>query len=175
MAKHKSLTFNVKKLNKKYFLLLFILLSIGFRIALFFIIDLANENYWEYGAIAQNIKAGKGYTFFYTEHNEIFYQFKTNSAAQPSAFMPPGYVYFLLPFFWIKDIVFRNIMIAIVQHLISFVSIYFLAKYISQKFDSRIALIASCIILLLPEFIASSHFIGTTVIYQMIVSIVFYY
>ena len=65
--------------------------------------QLRTENYWEYGIIANNILDGKGYSFNFTDQDLNFL-----NETYPSALMPPGYVFFILPFLLIKNIVFRN-------------------------------------------------------------------
>lgn len=52
------------------------------------------HEYWEYGQIASQIQAGKGYQFPFTDAELHFQPHDT----YPSALMPPGYVLWLVPF-----------------------------------------------------------------------------
>src|SRR4030065_906392 len=86
--------------------------------------DFDKGYYWEYGEIAKNIINGNGYSLFYIEDSELRHHFKENVAPAKSAYMPPGYVYFLLPFMWIGDVAIRNALIYLLQIIIASVSIY---------------------------------------------------
>ena len=74
-------------------------------------IDFEDVNYWEYGEIAKNVIEGKDYSLFYFSGGGLEYLYAPESNPFPSAYMPPGYTYFLLPFVAIEGNVLRNILI----------------------------------------------------------------
>ncbi len=162
-------------MKQKSIIIACILVSIFLRILALFVLDITSIKYWEYGDIAQNIFVGKGYSFLYEIKQTLCYHFKPEADVQPSAFMPPGYVLFLIPFFYIKNILYRNIIIIVFQHLISFVSIYILSQLVAKKFSENTATILIFIGLLLPEFIVATHFIGPTIFYHLILSLIFFF
>src|SRR4051812_9012669 len=83
-----------------------VLFGIGLRLVFGSIFNplSGEEQYWEYGILAKNLKAGKGYSFLYFERGKAAYTYKENSQPLPSAYMPPAYVIFLYPFLSIDNI-----------------------------------------------------------------------
>lgn len=160
---------------KNPFLTTCILISVFIRIALFFIVDLSHQNAWEYGIIAQNLLAGKGYSFFYLEYGNLVHEFSFSSNAQPSAYMPPGYVFFLVPFFLISTEWIRNGCIFIVHNLLSLAAAYFWGQAIAAKTNRNIAHVSMGIMLIFPEFIYANFTIGTTILYHFLLSLIFYF
>lgn len=162
-------------MKQKNIIIACILASIGIRIFALFYFDLSNINYWEYGDIAQNILAGKGYSFYYEIQKSLCYRFSPYANVQPSAFMPPGYVFFITPFYLIKNVIARNVILIMFQHLISGVSIYILIKVVETKFSTTTSTIMICIGLLLPEFIVASHYVGPTLFYHLFLASILFF
>ncbi len=130
--------------------------------------DLEDENYWEYGHIAKNVLAGKGYSYFYLHDGKIDFRFDESANPVPSAYMPPGYAAFLTPFLTIKSVVLRNLLILFFQAFLSGVCIILLFRLTSILFkDDRIAFISAGIYALLPEFIYASNSYGPTIIFHL--------
>ena len=100
-----------------YIIFLGLLLRIS---AVLFLGDFKSNYYWEYGEIAKNIVNGNGYTLFYIEDAKIKHLYNENVEPAKSAYMPPGYVCFLLPFMLIDNIEFRNILIYFIQIINTF-------------------------------------------------------
>ena len=61
-------------------------------------VNFSTDFYWEYGEIAKNILAGRGYSLYYISNNDLAFRFNPSVTPFPSALMAPGYVGFLLPF-----------------------------------------------------------------------------
>ena len=131
-----------------------ILLGIVLRITVVIIWgDFTKNYYWEYGEIAKNIIHGNGYSLFYRENSKLQHHFKEDVEPANSAYMPPGYVYFLLPFMYLNDIAVRNVLIYLFHILFASIVIYLVYLLTQKIFNERTALIAAIISALLPEFI----------------------
>jgi hypothetical protein len=156
--------------NLKYILLLAFVARVLFM-AIF--VDLKSENYWEYGDIAQNLINGKGYSFWYFENDAFHSQFKEDANPLPSAHMPPGYVFFLVPFMLIKNVILRNISILLIQIILSLITIVLLFRLTERYFNHRTAFFAALILAILPEFIFASNSIGPTIIYHLGIILIF--
>ncbi len=142
-------------------------------IAVFTFFDDSNINYWEYGIIAKNLINGKGYSLHYHIENKLTIDFDKASAPYPSAYMPPAYVYYLLPYMLINDTKTRNIVFLIIQVLISNFAVYLIFILTKMIFDDKIALISSTIYAFLPEFIYSNLIVGTTLFYHILILLFF--
>lgn len=142
-------------------------------IYLFIIIEPENVNIWEYGEIAQNIIAGKGYSLFYFEGDNLNWEF--NKGAQPfkSAYMPPGYTILILPAFMFGDKIAAVNIIMAFQLILSAVTCLLLIKLVSKMFDEKAALIAGLIFTCLPEFIYAAGSISPVVIFHLMIVIFF--
>ena len=140
-------------------------------LAIFFISDVSKDFYWEYGEIARNIVNGNSYGLFYGEGLDI--HSNPNVIPYKSAFMPPGYVIFLIPFMLIKKIVLRNILILIIQAIISVFTILLLYKLSLLFFSKTTSLIAIIIVSITPEFIYSVLSFTPTVIYHFLIIVLF--
>ncbi len=152
------------------------ILSIGFLLrifAIFYFGNLEKDFYWEYGEIAKNLIHGNGYSLFYYDGSLLEYHFKENVVPYKSAYMPPGYVFFLTPFMILKNIVLRNVLILITQNFISVLSIYFLYKLCLKLFSETVAIISALIVSITPEFNYAVLSYTPTVIYHLLVAILF--
>ena len=87
---------------KKYFpkkaIIIIVLALIVRLIFIFSFSDLKKDYYWEYGEIAKNIIHGNGYSLFHFNGNALEHKYTPDADILSSAYMPPGYVAFLLPF-----------------------------------------------------------------------------
>lgn len=141
-------------------LLLILFMALLFRVFfILFFVDLNNANYFEYGDIITNLLAGKGYS--------LAYQIDNFGRTYPSAYMPPGYVAFLLPFMLITDIFTRNILILSSQIVLSIIVIFLVYKFTRIHFSESSALIAAAFSSFLPEFIFASNSYGPTILYHL--------
>ncbi len=125
-------------------------------------------NYWEYGIIAQNILNGKGYSLFYYEDDQVKFEYNSNSKPYPSAYMPPAYVYYLIPFMAIENNNLRNILFLLIQIFISNIAIYLTFVLSSKYFDHTVGIISASLYAFLPEFIYSNFTPGTTLLYHIL-------
>lgn len=155
------------KFKKIYYL---ILLGIILRITVVIIWgDFSKNYYWEYGEIAKNIIHGNGYSLFYMENSELKYHFNEKVKPAKSAYMPPGYVYFLVPFVHLNDIAVRNILIYLFHILFASIVIYLVYLLTKKIFNETSALIAAVISALLPEFIYAVLSFSPVVIYHLLI------
>jgi 4-amino-4-deoxy-L-arabinose transferase-like glycosyltransferase len=130
---------------------------------------------YEYGAIAQNLVQGKGYSLFYNDEGLVGFKFKASSNAYQSAWMPPLYVYFLVPFYLVDSDSLRLFLIFLTQSVLSILTILFLYKLTEISFNPATAIIASSIYAFLPEFIFASARIGPTIFYHILLVLIIYY
>jgi 4-amino-4-deoxy-L-arabinose transferase-like glycosyltransferase len=122
---------------------------------------------WEYGAIAQNIIAGKGYSLFYFVNKQILTEYNSESKPLPSAYMMPGYVFVILPILYLFHSDF--FLILLFQSIIAGFAVYLLFKFVSRVSDEKTGLLAAIIYSALPEFIYAASTIGPTVIFHFMV------
>ena len=138
----------------------------GKLLFVFIFINLNELEYYEYGELANNLYQGNGYSLLHDidkAGNDL------NSPGEPhiSAYMPPGYVFYLYPFFIISDTVVRNLFIICSQVLISCLLIFLIYKFTKKYFSETSALIAAAITGFLPEFVFSSTHIQITLFYHI--------
>jgi 4-amino-4-deoxy-L-arabinose transferase-like glycosyltransferase len=151
----------------KDFLKIIIVLSLTGKLLFAFIfIDLNDLEYYEYGDLAKNLYQGKGYSL---SHDIDKAENDLNNSVEPhiSAYMPPGYVFFLYPFFTISETVVRNLSIIFSQILISCLLIFLVYKFTKEYFSETSAMIAAAITGFLPEFVFASTHIQVTLVYQL--------
>ena len=132
--------------------------------------QLRTENYWEYGIIANNILDGKGYSFNFTDQHLNFL-----NETYPSALMPPGYVFFILPFLLIKDIVFRNFLVFLIQIGLQILAIWFSYQMLLEKWGKLAALICLVLLCFLPDLIFACISIGPTVWFQFLLTMILWF
>ncbi len=153
--------------NDRRALLLILTFGLILRLSMIFMTDLRSENYWEYGEIAKNLVSDKGYSLFYLHGSSIELNYSEKSTPQVSAYMPPLYVYFLLPFLFIKQIVLRNVLLISVQAILGCLAVWLLYVYTARKFSSRVALIAAALFSALPEFVYAAKSFTPTLYFQV--------
>ncbi len=160
------------ELPKKISVILFFAL-LSRALVLFTVADIKNMNYQEYGQICKNIHSGKGYSYFYYENNEIATASTPTSKPLPSAFMPLGYIAFLLPFFEIENEPMRTQVILFVQVLLSLIIIACLYYFTKKHFSERSAVWAAWIYAIIPEFIIAPNLIALVTLYHLFTILLF--
>lgn len=137
-------------------------------------VDISSINQWEYGEIAKNIVHSNGYSLFYFENDSLEYKYKEEVKPFSSAYMPPGYVFIILPFYLIENDFIINLVIISLQIVCSGVVIFFLFKLCTNFFDKNIAIISTLIYAILPEFIYACVSFSPTVLFHLLIVLVFY-
>lgn len=160
-------------LNRK---LLFVIIAAALlRVAFILItVDLYNTETWEYGAIAENIYNGKGFSFFYEQDNSILYKYSQASKPFISAYMPPGYPFLIVPFYSIENITVRNGLILLLNIFADIFSVLLIYLLIKNKINEYTALIAAFIFACLPEIIFLASKVGTGSLYICLSLFLFY-
>lgn len=155
-------------LRRERKLVFVVLVGIALRYAyVFCCIDISKDFYWEYGEIAKNLHAGKGYSLFYLNRTESAFMFNEASAPCPSAFMPPGYVMFLWPFLNITDVPLRNVLILSVQIVAAALVLVLLYLFTERFVRQGAGLFAAGIAAVLPEFVYSTSSYTPTVFFHL--------
>ena len=137
-------------------------------------VNFSTDFYWEYGEIAKNILAGRGYSLYYISNNDLAFRFNPSVTPFPSALMAPGYVGFLLPFIMISNILLCNIFIILIQTVLSLLTIFLIYKFTARYFSRRTALISCIIAGILPDFAYSVVSFSPTVIYHFAVIVMLF-
>ena len=132
-------------------------------------VDLESSYYWEYGEIAKNLAAGKGYALFHLQDGAVSFRYHPEANPVPSAYMPPGYVAFLYLFLHIGDVSTRNALILGGHALLGAFLVLALFRVTRLYFDERAALVAAGIGALLPELIYASNSYTPTAFYHLLV------
>lgn len=83
--------------------------------------------------------------------------------------MPPGYVYFLLPFMLINNIIIRNALIFLIQAVLSSITIYLVYIFTEKMFGFKTALMSAFIYAVLPEFLYTVLSYSPTVLYHLFI------
>lgn len=152
-----------------------LLLGVVLRVLFMIFIGTTPQNEWEYGAIADNLVNGKGYSFYYFEGQDLSYIFKIDSHPSPSAYMPPGYVFILSGFKLISSGFVYSLLIFIFNLILFVVSLLYLFELTQNLFGSKVAIYSILIYSIIPEFIYTTYSIGTTQIYHLFLIMIFYY
>jgi len=145
-----------------------ITILIGFILRLVYsiIIILNGVYYFEYGIILNNIFEGNGYsyTFNYFE----------NPLTVPSAYMPPGYVFFLFPFYLLSNSFLKDFLVLFSQNILSCITIYFLYKLTRKYFNTKISLVTASLYSFLPDFIYISNTVTPTTLFHFFILILMF-
>lgn len=156
-------------------LILIILLGAALRIIFASVFAKVHEDYyWEYGELAKNMIHGRGYSLFYYNGDNLEHKF--NSAIKPyvSAYMSPGYVYYLTPFIFIDNITLRNILLLLTHLVISLAVIFITYLAAKEIFSEGVALIAAFLASILPDCLAAVATYTPTVHYQLFTIAILY-
>ena len=158
---------------KKFILPTIILIGLLSRV--FFLIyhtDVGRLDFYEYGAIAENMHKGNGYSLFYYNNDKL--EIGSNEKITPymSAFMPPGYTCIVYLFNFINDIEIRNYSILFLQILLSLITIFVFFLLTKEVFNYTSALIAAVITAILPEFVYTSCLPGTTIFFHLGIGVI---
>ena len=141
-------------IESKRLLLIICLAAILIRFAyVLTYVDLNDDNYWEYGEIAKNVYNGKGYSLYYYSGDTLKIDYRETAMPHPSALMSPGYVFYLLPFVGISNIVARNLAILGSQILIAVLVVLVVFKFTQENFSRVSGYVAALIVAFLPEFV----------------------
>jgi hypothetical protein len=152
--------------RKRLLLLIVAAAIIGRMLLAALTVDLSRDYYWEYGEIVKNLHAGKGYALYHVENGQRLYRFDPSADPLPSAFMSPGYVWFLYPFFFIDAVVVRNIFLLFVQALLGGLNALLVAWLADRYYMVGSGVWAASILALLPEFVYASTSFTPTVLYH---------
>lgn len=137
-------------------------------------VDVKSINQWEYGEIAKNIVHNNGYSLFYFENDSLEYKYKEGVKPFASAYMPPGYVLIILPFYFIENDFIINLIIISLQIICSAAIIFFLFKLCENYFDKNVAIVSTLTYAILPEFIYACVSFSPTVLFHLLLVLIFY-
>ena len=164
--------------TKRTILILF-LFTLVIRVAASFYFYQQNDvKSFEFGALAENLVAGNGYSLFY--HGELYFpdektNVKDGSAIkpEPSAYMMPGYPFFLAAMMMLFG---DNPYLAVflLQAFLAACIAVLIYKLTLQFARKSVALLAAGIYIFLPEMIYTTISIGPTVFIHFLVLIVLY-
>ena len=149
--------------------ILIIVIALAARVAVFLLeVDLRRDSYFEYGEIAKNLLAGKGYSLYHFDDGRLQYLFSPSAQPFPSAFMPPGYVMVLLPFIAVTDTALRNSLLFSFQTVLSLLTIILVLRYTGRHFGRTAAFLAAWCAALLPDFAYAPGSWTPTVLFQFL-------
>ncbi|MBI3259417.1 MAG: hypothetical protein HYZ54_08105 [Ignavibacteriae bacterium] len=127
-------------------------------------VDHINENYWEYGEISHNLYEGKGYSYWSKENGSLISRYSISAQPQPSAYMMPGYTYYLYPFWGIYNATLRSFLIlGIGGWLCSLLVVWLLFQWSGKWLSTRVGLAAAWLYALTPEFIVAANTYSATI------------
>ncbi len=126
-------------------LLLIVAIAVTLRIAAVFVVaDYVEPNAWEYGIIAENVRAGKGYAFNWYEDEEPI----------PSSWQGPFYIYFLVAAYSLPQ---KFLAIQLIQSFIwglTCLLTYGVIRELGE--DKRVALFAAAGVAVYPALVFSA-------------------
>ena len=132
---------------------------------------LYNEEYWEYGEIGNQLLAGHGYSFPFTNDKLEFLP----GQFYPSALMPPGYVFFLLPFLLISDLLLRNFLLFALQTGLSLLAMQLVYRYAKKRFGATTAMWILLLQVVYPELIYACCTVGPTICFHLLMAGILYF
>ena len=136
--------------------------------------DLQEDYYWEYGEIAKNLIEGNGYAFYSLDgEGRVLDRYSPGAEAIRSAYMPPGYVFFLVPYLMIDHPPLRNVLLLLTHLLLSTATIWLLYRVTAKNFSEKTGLVAAAIGAILPEFLYANLSFTPTVLYHFLVLLLF--
>lgn len=157
-------------INKRNIIYIILFTALVLRlIFLVFFADLSNNNYWEFGYIAQNLIDGKGYSLFYYTGERLVQLNLPQSVPYSSAFMPPLYVFYIYVFLHIDNIVMRNVLLILSQIIFSIATIYLMYRFCLKYFSLNTAIISAVLMSLIPEYIYITSVYNAICIYHFLI------
>jgi 4-amino-4-deoxy-L-arabinose transferase-like glycosyltransferase len=155
--------------NERKTIIALVLVGLAFRAAfILFFADLSLDSYWEYGEIARNLHLGKGYSLFHNEGGRYEFHSSPSASPYPSAYMMPGYVALLYPFFFLNDVTLRNVLLLLLQGLIGGGCVVLIYRFTARFMGRRDALAAAALMACLPEFVYASGSSTPTVLFHLL-------
>ncbi|MBI4547944.1 MAG: glycosyltransferase family 39 protein [Ignavibacteriae bacterium] len=131
--------------------------------------DVTNPQLWEFGMIARNLVAGKGYSLSYTESGAVPNAEMVGVITVSSAYMPPGYVWFVAIFLTlVGDQPLSYSLMLIIQSIagaIATVVLYWVSK---KRFPSHVAKFAGYLCAIYPPFVYTVTDFGSTTFYILL-------
>ena len=128
--------------------------------------DLHSDYYWEYGEIAKNVISGKGYSFRAFSGNTMIDRYREDLSPLPTAFMSPGYVWVLIPFIALRNSVVANILLILLQTLLSMATIVLVYHFTRAMFNPRAAVFSAIAAALMPDVVYAVISFSPTVFYH---------
>jgi 4-amino-4-deoxy-L-arabinose transferase-like glycosyltransferase len=129
--------------------------------------DLAHANYWEYGRIAGNLQLGKGYSLYSFNGTRYTIHGTPESVTYPSAYMPPGYVLFLYPFYSLSEPATRSALVLLLQAILGSTAALAMYAFLSRHVSKRAAPIGAAIMAFFPEFVYATGSITPTIFFHL--------
>ena len=129
--------------------------------------DIHSDYYWEYGEIAKNVVAGKGFALHSIEGNIPVRRYSEASHPLPTAYMSPGYVWVLIPLIALHNVELANILLILLQTLVSLITMILIFHFASRIFTPRIGLFSALAAALLPDFAYAVVSFSPTVLYHL--------
>jgi len=161
-------------MSKRKLIIILFSAALVIRVAVvLFYSDYKTPNSYEYGALAENLINGNGYSLFYFEDNNINFSFQENIKPFPSAYMMPGYP-LLISGLLILQAKNPYLLLFILQAVAASFAVVFLYFFIKKLAGNSIADISALIYSLMPEMIYPVISVGPTVFLHLLVVIIFY-
>jgi hypothetical protein len=148
-------------ISPKSLLLLAGLLRLAFML---FSGKLFETEYWEYGEFAQQLLAGHGYSFPFTDASLNFLP----DQYYPSALMPPAYVFFLLPFMLIKEAALRNFLLFASHTILSLLAMQLVYRWSEKQLGKPAALLILLLQAVYPEMLYAVTTVGPTIWFHLL-------
>lgn len=136
-------------------------------------VDPAKGYYWEYGELAKNLHAGKGYSLFHEQDGRVVFLAADEARPVPSAYMPPAYVIVLWPFIALDDVAAGTVGLLTLQALLGALAVVLAARLTGRYFLDGAAVPAAVLTAFLPEFIYASASFTPTVLFHVLVLLLF--
>lgn len=117
----------------------------------------------EWGVIVERVAKGDGYSYYSVSENNKIISSADEGDPIPSAYMPPGYVLFLLPFVYTFGK--GMLIVQILQSILGSISCVFVYKVAKHHTKSHIAFISSMLLSFYPSHIYLSTQISSGNVY----------
>lgn len=117
-------------------------------------VSLDNDYYWEYGKHAKYLLDGKGYVYYHPDAEgrmSLWPSYDPDADPAPSAYMPPGYVFFLVPYLLIHSGPLRNLLLFGTQLAVSLAVALLLYRLTRKRFGPATATLATLLYAVSPD------------------------